>query len=97
MIGLRVDSPYTLVKWLSKTNMTYPEEELDSCLSMCEDIISLGDKASKEDIELLSLLQLRLTGTSLGVTLGFLLKEDELAEKLNQVLKMLQKLNSLNK
>lgn len=77
--------------------MTYPEEELNSCLSMCEDIISLGDKASKEDLDLLNLLQLRLTGTSLGVTLGFLLKEDELAEKLNQVLKMLQKLNSLNK
>ena len=77
--------------------MTYPEEELDSCLSMCEDILSLGDKASNEDLELLSLLQLRLTGTSLGITLGFLLKEDELAEKLNKVLKMLQKLNSLNK
>lgn len=77
--------------------MTYPEEELDSCLSMCEDILSLGDKASKEDIELLSLLQLRLTGTSLGITLGFLLREDELADKLNKVLLMLQELNSLNK
>ena len=77
--------------------MTYPEEELDSCLSMCEDILSLGDKASKEDLEMLSLLQLRLTGTSLGITLGFLLKEDELAKKLNQVLKMLQELNSLDK
>ena len=77
--------------------MTYPEEELDSCLSMCEDILSLGDKASKEDIEMLSLLQLRLTGTSLGITLGFILKEDELAVKLNKVLLMLQELNSLNK
>ena len=77
--------------------MTYPEEELYSCLNMCEDILSLGDKTSKEDLEMLSLLQLRLTGTSLGITLGFLLKEDELAQKLNKVLKMLQKLNSLNK
>ena len=97
MTGLRVDSTYTLVKWLWRINVTYPEEELDSCLSMCEDILSLGDKASKEDLETLSLLQLRLTGTSLGITLGFLLKEDELAKKLNQVLKMLQELNSLNK
>lgn len=77
--------------------MTYPEEELDSCLNMCEDILSLGDKTNKEDLELLSLLQLRLIGTSLGISLGFLLKEDELAKSLNKVLKMLQKLNSLNK
>lgn len=77
--------------------MTYPEEELDSCLIMCEDILSLGDKASNEDLELLSLLQLRLLGTSLGITLGFLLKEDELAKNLNKVLKMLQEVNSLNK
>ena len=77
--------------------MTYPEEELDSCLSMCEDILSLGDKASKDDLDILNLLQLRLTGTSLGITLGFLLKEDELAQKLNKVLLMLQELNSLNK
>ena len=76
--------------------MTYPEEELDTCLSMCEDILSLGDETSKEDLEMLDLLQLRLMGTSLGITLGFTLKEDELAEELNKVLKMLQKLNSLN-
>lgn len=77
--------------------MTYPEEELDSCLSMCEDIISLGDKASKDDLDILNLLHLRLTGTSLGITLGFILKEDELAKKLTKVLKMLQEINSLNK
>ena len=77
--------------------MTDPEEECDSCLSMCEDILSLGDKASEEDLELLSLLQLRLLGTSLGISLGLVLREDELAEKLNKVLKMLQKLNPLNK
>ena len=77
--------------------MTYPEEELDSCLSMCENILSLGDKASKDDLELLNLLQLRLLGTSLGASLGLVLKEDELAEKLAKVLKMLQKINSLNK
>lgn len=77
--------------------MTYPEEELDSCLSMCEDILSLGDKASKEDLDMLDLLQLRLMGTSLGITLGFILSEGELAKKLTEVLKMLQELNSLNK
>ena len=77
--------------------MTYPEEEFDSCLNMCEDIISLGDKASEEDLDLLNLLHLRLLGTSLGISLGLILKEDELAEKLGKVLKMLQKLNSLNK
>lgn len=77
--------------------MTYPEEELDSCLNMCEDILSLGDKASKEDLDMLDLLQLRLMGTSLGITLGFILSEGELAKKLTEVLKMLQELNSLNK
>ena len=76
--------------------MTYPEE-LDTCLSMCENIISLGNKASKEDLDMLDLLQLRLMGTSLGITLGFILSEDELAKKLTEVLKMLQELNSLNK
>lgn len=77
--------------------MTYPEEELDSCLSMCEDILSLGDKVSKDDLDILNLLHLRLTGTSLGITLGFILKEDALAKKLTKVLKMLQEINSLNK
>lgn len=76
--------------------MTYPEEELDTCLSMCEDILSLGDEASKEDLDMLDLLQLRLMGTSLGITLGFILSEGELAKKLTEVLKMLQELNSLN-
>lgn len=77
--------------------MTTPKQELDSCLSMCKNILSLGDKASKDDLDLLDLLQLRLMGTSLGITLGFILKEDELAKKLTKVLKMLQEINSLNK
>ena len=77
--------------------MTYPEEELDTCLNMCQDILSLGDKANKDDLELLSLLQLRLTGTSLGITLGLILEEGELVKKLNKVLLMLQEINSLIK
>ena len=77
--------------------MTYPEEELDTCLNMCQDILSLRDKANKDDLELLSLLQLRLTGTSLGITLGLILEEGELVKKLNKVLLMLQEINSLIK
>lgn len=74
--------------------MTTPKQELDSCLSMCEDILSVEEK-SEDDLEFLSLLHLRLTGTSLGLTLGVLLKEEEIAQDLVKVLQMINKINSL--